>query len=102
MEYVAEQPTDAIAATVEVVAAAAVDAVVAADHYMDGNVATVVAEADPEREPGFLESFEEKYFELGIVVRSVVESKQQVHWKHFEIVGKAKETEKNILKDPLP
>lgn len=67
------------AAAAAVVAGAAAAAVVASDHYRDGNAATVVAKPEPEQELGFLESSEDKYFEIETAVKPVSEAQQPTH-----------------------
>ncbi len=95
MGSAAGQTNGAVAGTVEVAAAAA-----AADHYMGGTAAMVVAEADLGWGPDFLGSSEDSYFEIGSAVTSASESRQ-AHWRHSEIAGAAEKIEKNIWKDPL-
>jgi len=90
----AGQTNGAVAGTVEVAAAAA-----AADHYMGGTAAMVVAEADLGWGPDFLGSSEDSYFEIGSAVTSASESRQ-AHWRHSEIAGAAEKIEKNISIKP--
>ncbi len=67
MGCAAGQTNGAVAGTVEVAAAA--------DHYMGGNAAIDVAEVELEWVPDYLESSEERYFEIGAAVTSASESK---------------------------
>ena len=69
MGSAAGQTNGVVAGTVEAAAAAA-----AADYYMVGNAALVVAEAELEWATDFLESSEERNFEIGAAVTSASES----------------------------
>lgn len=68
MGSAAGQTNGVVAGTVEAAAAAA------ADYYMVGNAAIVVAEAELEWATDFLESSEERNFEIGAAVTSASES----------------------------
>lgn len=68
MGSAAGQTNGVVAVTVEAAAAAA------ADYYMVGNAAIVVAEAELEWATDFLESSEERNFEIGAAVTSASES----------------------------
>lgn len=67
MGSAAGQTNGVVAGTVEAAAAAV-------DYYMVGNAALVVAEAELEWATDFLESSEERNFEIGAAVTSASES----------------------------